>query len=74
MNRKYYVEMYDTNKMVTIEEWEFDSKEEAMTFYRRSINMPWSDSDKENLEFILSTHDYDGEYIQIDSYVMSNDL
>lgn len=74
MNRKYYVEMYDTNGMVTTEQWEFDTEEEARSFYRRSINMPWSDSDKENLEFILSTHESDGEYIQIDSYVMSNDL
>lgn len=64
----YYVEMYNNEACVTTELWKFDSLSFAKEYFEECINSYVEEDDKENLEWILSTFDEDGDYIQLDSY------
>ena len=69
VKQKYYVEMFNTKARVTTEEWDFESLEEAKDFFEECKAGYMNQADKEHLEWILSTYDKDGDYVQIENYL-----
>ena len=68
MDKKYYVERFSKSKQVTFWEEEFDSLEAAKSYFEGCIAGNLEPADEEDTEWILSTTDEDGEFLQIESY------
>lgn len=66
--QKFYVEMFDTKSYVTTEEYAFRSLEDAKDFFEECKAGYMDPADKIHLEWILSTFDECGDYVQIESH------
>ena len=64
--KKFYVEMFSKKAQVTVEEWEFNSLEDA----RKEFNYQVSELQRigDDIIFILSTFDSDGDYIDLEEF------
>ena len=69
MKREFKVEMFDTNANVTTEEWSFETLEEAKDFFEKCKADYMEPEDKERIEWILSTFDENGDYVQLENYI-----
>lgn len=69
MKKEFKVEMFDTNENVTTEEWSFETLEEAKDFFEKCKADYMEPADKEHIEWILSTFDENGDYVQLENYI-----
>ena len=61
--------MFDTKSYVTTEKFGFTTLEDAKDFFEECKTGYMEPADKEHLEWILSTYDKDGDYVQIENYL-----